>query len=84
VQQLLIEADAAFAKAKYDEAFGGYRAVKNLDASNMVGYTKFLKQAHILIEIVGYDKNVKELLLKAQGLKDTPEVRNLIDKCNQN
>ncbi|MDR3218063.1 MAG: protein kinase [Dysgonamonadaceae bacterium] len=82
VGSLLITANAAFDKAKYEEAFNLYLQVKGLDKTNTEGHTKFLNKAKSLIELVGYDNNVKALLLKAQKLNDTSEVRKLINNCD--
>jgi serine/threonine protein kinase len=79
---LLKQASTAFGNANYEGAVNLYLQVKNLDKDNTEGYTRFLNKAKSLSEIVSYDNNVKALLLKAQRLQDTSEIRSLIDKCN--
>jgi serine/threonine protein kinase len=84
INNLLSQANTAFYKAEYNEALRLFLQVKNLDGNNLEGYTKFLNKAKSLADhLVGYDNNVKELLLKAQSLNDTPEVRILIKNCDQ-
>jgi len=66
----------------YSGAFTLYQKAKNLNPSDMTGYNRFLNKVKELIAISGkFDDNIKKLLLYAQELNDTSEVRTLLLNC---
>jgi len=83
INQLLSDATIAFNNAEYDRSFALFLEVKQHKPNDTTGYTLFVRKAGQIINILGdCDSNVKALLLKAQQLSDTQEVRNLIGNCN--
>jgi serine/threonine protein kinase len=79
---LLSKANSAFDKGDYDTALSFYEKVKMLDPHERTGYNRFLNKAKEIKSILGEcDNNIKALLLKAQQLSDTNEIRELIRKC---
>ena len=79
---LKIEANDAFADKEWNKAYNLYMEIKKLDPDDETGYDKFLHIGTLLMESVGAcDGNVKDLLKKAQNLKNTSKVNELLKKC---
>jgi serine/threonine protein kinase len=78
IADLLSQANIAFDKARYDEAFKIYLQVKNLGSNDKTGYNYFLGKAKELKDILGEcDDEVNALLHKAQQLYDGEEAKKL-------
>jgi serine/threonine protein kinase len=88
INNLLSNANAAFdgTPPDYEKAFQSFMEAKNLGSSDTTGYAKFLNKAQTLFNILGQcDATVCDLLLKAQQLNDTAEIRNeIIRMCHVN
>jgi len=83
IDNLLSDATKAFNNAEYERSFKLFLEVKQHQSNDLTGYNLFVNKAKQLVRITGnYDSNVRALLLKAQQLSDTQEVRNLIGNCN--
>ena len=64
------------------EAFSQYQKAKVLDTTDLTGYHAFMQRARAIFEQKGeYDAKIKGLLLKAQILQNTEEVRKELAKC---
>jgi len=75
--------NSSLGRSRFDQSFQLYMNVKKLGGDVSTGYNNFLQIARSLIENgAGFDENVKKMLLHAQQLKNTQEVRDLLDKCN--
>ena len=69
--------------ARYEQSFQLYKQAKDLGGNVTDGYRNFHSLAKLLIESgSGYDANVKKILLYAQQLSNTQEVRDLLAKCD--
>jgi len=68
--------------ARYDQSFQLYKKAKGLGGDVSTGYRNFLSKAQSLIGSgSGFDENVKTMLIYAQQLNNTQEVRDLLAKC---
>jgi hypothetical protein len=73
-------AEKMFRAGDYNEALKNYELAG--EAGKSVGYDAFKNKAVELISLLDEcDSNTKALLLKAQQLNDTQEIRNLLSKC---
>ena len=65
-----------------NEAFIQYKKAVELDPNDFTGYNAFMQRAKSIYEVLEvYDARIKGLLLKAQELQNTEEVRNELAKC---
>ena len=85
---LKAEADAAFDKGDYDEAYNLYAQATDLyppsDHSNSikeVASLKFKEKAEQLIQLVGCDATSKKLLTYSNQLHPSSEIDDLLKKC---
>lgn len=79
-KQALATAEDLFKAGNYDEALNSYKFAG--EAGKQSGYSAFKNKAVELISLLDEcDSNTKALLLKAQQLNDTEEIRNLLSKC---
>ncbi|MDR2563133.1 MAG: OmpH family outer membrane protein [Prevotellaceae bacterium] len=69
----------AFNKNDYEEAFSLF--LSSDESSKREGSAAFLNTAIILKSKIGCDDFVKKLLLKAQKLNNTTEIREIIQNC---
>ncbi|MDR3261536.1 MAG: protein kinase [Tannerella sp.] len=81
IDKALKDANTAFASAKYKEAFNYYKRAKDMGSKDTTGYTNYLNLSKKLIELAGYDDNVKQLLQYARQLNKTKEVETLLSHC---
>jgi len=86
VAKLLQQANSVFndtglGLARYDRSFQLYKKAKGLGGDVSTGYSNFLSKAQSLIGGgSGLDENVKNMLLYAQQLNNTQDVRDLLAK----
>jgi len=85
--KLLQQANAVFNNSqsgigRYEQSYQLYKKSKDMGGDVTAGYLNYLTKAKSLIENgSGFDANVKKMLQYAQGLNNTQEVRDLLDKC---